>query len=230
MVKDKIKDDTKNLSGVYLILNLITDDFYIGSASTDKFYTRFYRHLINLTSSKVLKLAVRKYGLKNFSFMILELYPEKVTVENNKNLLVLEDFYLKSLLPNYNILTEAGFSFDYKHTELDRIKMKSNYSKVHRNKIGNLNRGKKLNKATKERMKQSVLSKKNPMLSLQAIENMKKSSKPVIIYNKGDRIVYGEYNSITNAALSIKCNIKTIHRALKSEKKILLKRWIVSYK
>lgn len=138
LIKDKIKDETKNLSGIYLILNLITGDFYVGSASTNKFYTRFYRHLINLTGNKILKLAVRKYGIKNFSFMILELFPEKVTVENNKKLLDLEDFYLKSLLPNYNILTEAGSSFGYKHTELDRIKMKSNYSEARRNKIGNL--------------------------------------------------------------------------------------------
>jgi len=39
----------------------------------------------------------------------------------------MEDFYLKSLLPNYNILTEAGSSFVYKHTEFTRIKMKANF-------------------------------------------------------------------------------------------------------
>jgi hypothetical protein len=57
-------------------------------------------------------------------------------------LLDLEDFYLKSLLPNYNILTEAGNTFGYKHTEIDRIKMKANYSEQGRLAIGNLNRGK----------------------------------------------------------------------------------------
>ena len=54
------------------------------------------------------------------AFLILELYPNIVTKENNKQLL--EDKYLKSLLPNYNILTEAGSSFGYKHTEIDRLK------------------------------------------------------------------------------------------------------------
>lgn len=62
--------------------------------------------------------------------------------ENNKNLLDLEDFYLKSLLPNYNILTEAGSSFGYKHTEITRIKMKTNYSQERREQIGNFNKGK----------------------------------------------------------------------------------------
>ena len=59
---------------------------------------------------------------KNFSFLILVLYPNVVTKENNNELINLEDKYLKLLLPYYNILTEAGSSFGYKHTELDRKK------------------------------------------------------------------------------------------------------------
>jgi len=51
-----------------------------------------------------------------------------VTKVNNKQLLDMEDFYLKTLLPNYNILTEAGSSFGYKHTDITRLKMKQNYS------------------------------------------------------------------------------------------------------
>jgi hypothetical protein len=69
-----------------------TNDFYIGSASTDKIYARFYRHLINLTGSKIVKLAVHKYGIDNFAFIVLEIFTEKTTVENNKNLLDVEDF------------------------------------------------------------------------------------------------------------------------------------------
>jgi hypothetical protein len=44
--RKKILIDTKNLSGIYLILNKITLDFYIGSASTNRFYARFSNHLI----------------------------------------------------------------------------------------------------------------------------------------------------------------------------------------
>lgn len=61
-------------------------------------------------------MATTKYGINNFAFIVVELYPEKINVENNKKLLDLEDFYLKCLLPNYNILTEAGSNFGYKHT------------------------------------------------------------------------------------------------------------------
>lgn len=62
-----------------------------------------------------MKNAVKKYGISSFAFVVLELFPEVVNKENNKKLLDLEDFYLKCLLPNYNILTEAGSSFGYKH-------------------------------------------------------------------------------------------------------------------
>lgn len=228
--KEEIKSNTQNLAGVYLILNLSTNDFYVGSASTNRFFIRFSNHLINLTGSKIVKLAVRKYGIENFCFMVLEVFPEKITVENNKKLLDIEDFYLKSLLPNYNILTEAGSSFGYKHTELDRIYMKSNYSQERRDKIGNLNKGKKLSKATIEKMKEAFKTRKKPILSEQAILNMKKKSKPIILYNRDNRTVFGEYSSIVETALAVNCSIKTVSRALKSESKILLRRWVVAYK
>ena len=229
-VKDKIKNNTKDLSGVYLILNKTTLDYYIGSASTDKFYTRFYRHLINLTGSKIVKLAVKKYGIDNFAFLVLELFPEKVNVENNKKLLDLEDFYLKSLLPNYNILTEAGSSFGYKHTEISRIKMRARYSDERRKAIGNLNKGKTFSEEIKTKMSKSALSRVKPPFSEKALSNMRKKSKSIILYNINDNTVYGEFNSITEAAFHINCNEKTIRRSLQTDKKILLRRWIVKFK
>lgn len=72
----------------------------------------------------------------------------------------MEDFYLKSLLPNYNILTEAGSSFGYKHTELSRIKMKTNYSLERRELIGNLNKNKKFPKNVIEKMREKALTRK----------------------------------------------------------------------
>ena len=229
-IKEKIKLETSNLSGIYLVLNNITKDYYIGSASTGKFYTRFYRHLINLTGSKILKLAVRKYGIDNFTFIILELFPEKVNIHNNKKLLDLEDFYLKLLIPNYNILTEAGSSFGYKHTDIDRIKMKSNYSESRRKAIGALNKGKTLSASTKSLMRNSALNRDKITFSEYSLANMKKRSKAVVLYNINTNTVFGIYSSITEAAKIVGCNVKTIIRSLKTDKKILLKRFIVSYK
>jgi len=227
-VKSQINLYSKGKSGIYLILNLVTLDYYIGSASTNRFYSRYYNHLIGYTGSKILKLAVKKYKLENFVFIVLEEFPEVVSQENNKRLLDLEDFYLKSLLPNYNILTEAGNSFGYKHTEITRINMKANYSEERRLKIGNLNLGKSLNNETKEKLRKAALQRLPRVFSEDALSNLKKASKPLVLYNK-DGTVYGEYPSITSASVDINCSIKTIYRALKSDSKILKRRWIVRY-
>lgn len=89
-IKKDILKYTSGLSGIYMIINKTTEDYYIGSAATDRFYARFSNHLIYFKGSKVVKAAVKKYGLMrcihaiNFSFLILELYPNIVTKENNK--------------------------------------------------------------------------------------------------------------------------------------------------
>ena len=115
------------------------------------------------------------------------------------------------MLPNYNILTEAGSSFGYKHTELDRIKMKSIYNIKHRLRIDNL-----------------IKDKTTIKFSEKSLLYMKKNSKPIILYNL-DNTVFGEYNSITDAAKTINCGIKTIARALKTDKKLVKRRFIVKY-
>jgi group I intron endonuclease len=228
--RDRVLQETKDLSGIYLIFNKITLDYYIGSASTGRFYARFTNHLIYFRGNKIVKLAVNKYKLSNFAFLILELFPEIVNKENNKKLLDLEDFYLKSMLPNYNILTEAGSSFGYKHTELDRIKMKANYSLERRLQIGNLNKGKSLSLETKQKLRDKALLRDKTIIKIseESLLNMKKKSKPIILYNL-DFTVFGQYSSITEAANSINCNVKTINRALKTEKKLLKRRFIVKY-
>jgi group I intron endonuclease len=162
-VKSRVLNDTRNLSGIYLILNKVTFDYYIGSASTGRFHARFSNHLFNFHGSKVIKNAVKKYGVSSFAFIVLELFPEIVNKENNKKLLDLEDFYLKSLLPIYNILTEAGSSFGYKHNETTRLNMKTNYSEERRLAIGDLNKAKRLSSSTIEAMRQSALNRIKPI-------------------------------------------------------------------
>lgn len=227
--KNLIKKETHNLSGIYLIFNKITGDYYIGSASTNRFFARFSNHLLYFKGSKIVKLGVRKYKLKNFSFLILELFPEIVNKENNKKLLNLEDFYLKSLLPNYNILTEAGSSFGYKHTELSRLKIRNAFSPERREFITNLNKDKKFSLETINKMREKALLRDKINYSSESLLNMKKNSKAIILYNLNST-VFGTYFSITEAAKDINCSPKTINRALKTEKKLLKRRFIVKYK
>lgn len=223
-----IAKETKELSGIYMVLNKETLSYYIGSASTGRFNSRFTSHLIYLTGSKVVKNSVKKYGLHNFCFIVLELFPEVVNQENNKKLLDLEDFYLKSLLPDYNILTEAGSSFGYKHSEVTRINMKANYSEARRKQIGDLNRGKSLSLETIEAIRKSALTREKRNYTEQGILNMKKNSKSIIV-KELNNTVYGEFNSIVETAEALNCSTKTIQRTLKSPSKLLKGRWIVNY-
>jgi len=224
--KKTIRKETSNLSGVYLIFNKITGDYYVGSASSNRFYARFSNHLLYFRGSKTVKLAVKKYKIKNFIFLILELFPEIVNKENNKKLLDLEDFYLKSLLPNYNILTEAGSSFGYKHTELSRIKMKNSFNSERF--TTSLSKNKKFSPETTEKIRKKVITRKKINYYSEGLFNMKKNSKPIILYNLNNT-VFGEYSSIIEAAKDVNCDPRTINRALKTEKKILKRRFIVKY-
>ena len=227
-VRKDIAKETKNLSGIYMILNKNTLSYYIGSASTGRINSRFTNHLIYFNGSKIVKNAVKKHGLYNFDFFVLELFPEVVNQENNKKLLNLEDFYLKSLLPDYNILTEAGSSFGYKHTEVTRIKMKANYSEARRKRIGELNRGISLSPNTIEAIRKAAFNRKECTYSEEAILNMKKRSKSIIV-KELNGAVYGEFSSIIKTAEALNCSYSTISRALKSSSKLLKGRWMVNY-
>lgn len=102
--------------------------------------------------------------------------------------------YLKSLLLNYNLLTEACSSFGYKHTEISRLKMKYQYSPERREQIGNLNRGGAALfyywNDRKNEVAGRALTKEKPNYSEQANFNMKNKSKSIILYNL-DNTVYG---------------------------------------
>ena len=222
--RKQILNDTRGLSGIYMIVNKVTKDYYIGSASTNRFYARFSNHTIYFRGSKIVKLAIKKYDLINFAFIVLDLYPNIVTKENNKELLDLEDKYLKLLVPNYNLLTEAGSSFGYKHTEIDRQKMKDIYSDARRERIGNLNKDKKLSPETIEKIREKALNR--PSISDVTKQKCITNTRPVMLYNLNGT-VYGEYSTILDAAKSINCNEKTIRRALKTEKRLVKRQWIV---
>jgi hypothetical protein len=70
--EEKMKNVLKNKSGVYMIINMINEKYYIGSGIKNRLYIRFMNHLIYYTGSKILAKAVKKYGLNNFVFIILE--------------------------------------------------------------------------------------------------------------------------------------------------------------
>jgi len=145
----------KPLSGVYLIVNLINENCYVGSAITSRLHRRLHSHLFGLSGNKHLANAVKKYRLDNFAFILLETIPGFIDSNKNKDLLALENKYIKLLNPKYNKTPNAGNTLGYTHKPETILKLKGNYSEERRNRIGELNRGKKLSAATR-----SIISKK----------------------------------------------------------------------
>lgn len=81
-------------AGIYGILNLTTGNFYIGSAVTNRFYSRFYKHLIRGLGNKNIVIDLEKYGIESFVFVILEYFPKEVTKRNNSDLMALETYWI----------------------------------------------------------------------------------------------------------------------------------------
>jgi group I intron endonuclease len=95
--------------------------------------------------------AVKKHGLGNFAFIILEFCDPIINIKNNEYLLKLETYYLQKFKPSYNILKISGSSLGYKHSEETKERMKVNYSKERKDLIGSLNRGKTLPEEVREK-------------------------------------------------------------------------------
>ena len=86
-----------------------------------------------------------------------------------------------------------------------------------------MNKGKNLSEESINIMREKALTRKRPNYSEQALTNMRKSAKPLLVYNI-DRTIYDQYYSITEAAKYLNCNVKTIRRALNNPKRLLKKR------
>jgi hypothetical protein len=129
-----------NQSGVYLIINLQNNKFYVGSASN--FYGRKNKHRQQLRNNKHdnrhLQNAWNKYGEENFIFCILE-----ICEKDRKFLTQREQYWIDTLDATnreiaYNILSFANSTLGLKHPEESREKHRQaalNHSKETRQKI-----------------------------------------------------------------------------------------------
>jgi hypothetical protein len=78
--KQEILKKTRGLSGIYMILNKVNKNYYIGSASTNRFYSRFTNHLFFFRGAlgsgiSHLCLQLSKYG--NLLKLLLPSYSRK---------------------------------------------------------------------------------------------------------------------------------------------------------
>jgi len=100
-------------AGIYLITNITTGKFYIGSAVNVA--SRWQGHRSRLRkgqhANQILQNAWNKYGDADFAFAVIE------RVEDRAHLLQREQFWLDMLAPAFNIYKVAGSPAGYKHSD-----------------------------------------------------------------------------------------------------------------
>jgi group I intron endonuclease len=205
-VKENLRAKTRKKAGIYGIFNLITGHFYIGSAVSNKFYSRFYKHLLRGLGNKNIAIDLERYGIESFAFIILEYFPEEVTKKNNPNLMALETYWIQTYKPTYNILLEAGNSLGYKHSEEVKQKMKDIYSDERRKHISLLNKNKSLPESVKALIREKALNRSEEVKNKYRLA----SSKTVTLYNE-DGTVYTQFVSIIEMGKYFECDRKTIY-------------------
>jgi group I intron endonuclease len=210
-----IKKDCLGKSGIYLILNTINSDSYIGSARStsskhNRLYFKFRNHFFNSEKSNniYLRRSIEKYGKNNFSFNI-------IVFDEAKKIQELETFYIEKYKPIFNILQfskSSESSEGYKHSEETKFKIKSNYSEERPIMI------KFLNKDQNELMKLAVQTRiksknyKRPSLELKISE-----SKPTSVFNSNGELLKN-FNSAKEMSLYYKIDYRTIRRHIKNGK------------
>lgn len=229
-----IKLDNQGLSGVYLILNHITQDFYIGSAiskndKSNRLYIRFRNHFLH--SHKITNIhlhrAMLKYGVHNFSFHILEY----TSITDTRKI---ETQYIENFQPIYNKLSFGSGTLNFKHTDETKKKMKNSYSQERREQIGSLNRNKTLSKETKILMSLAAKARySSEEYSLKHKESMNKIkhlfSKQTGVYCSDTNKLIKVYPSAKDVARRYSIDYRTLRRHIKSGLEIKKFKIIVKY-
>ena len=109
-----IVKEEKGRSGVYLLINKVNNQTYVGSSTNLASRMRNYLNKAFLKSKQNINMpiikALLKYDYVNFSLWILE-YVEPAFLTAR------ETFYITHVMPYYNVLKEGYSSLGYKHTE-----------------------------------------------------------------------------------------------------------------
>lgn len=125
--------------------------------------------------SLALQRAFHKYGYDNFEFIILENCEENKLIER-------EQYYLDTLLPEYNICKIAGNCAGVKHTEETIEKRRTSLVKLWESK--NLKTPYSKYGRAKKKEKNSIIKQQKEQRNLQIIEDLKSGIRQDIIAKK----------------------------------------------
>lgn len=130
------------MAAVYQIKNELNGEFYIGFTSKNPPEKRFSEHKLSSYNGSPTHLhrAMRKYGIKEFSFSILE---EAANPEHGRK--ILEPRYIAELKPEYN-MTGGGEGTSGRRSErhqrnMSEAQKNSGRTRLHLQNLADLSRG-----------------------------------------------------------------------------------------
>ena len=156
-MKNIIINENIDRSGIYMITNKLTGDFYIGQSINISNRFRKYFTISYISSKKglIINRALLKYGYSNFFVTILEYC-------NSSDLLQREQYYFDKLKPQHNILKIAGSSLGSKLSEETKAKISKALKGVYVGENSALF-GRLHTEKTKELMSSRKAGKNNPL-------------------------------------------------------------------
>lgn len=184
------------ISGIYKIINLVTEDCYIGSAVN--LNRRKNQHYYSLRNNKHFSLHLQrsfnKYKEENFTFEILAKCPKEYLIK-------LEQWFLDNLKPIFNkrIFAENNLSLvfsDEHRKKIGEANRKRVITQEQKDKMSKSLTGRKLSKATKEKMASYRQGENNPSakLNLEIVKEIRNSDLAVkdlaIKYNVAKMTIY----------------------------------------
>lgn len=124
--RSQIFQDLQNKSGIYLWLNKLNNKYYIGSGVnlSVRLADYFQNWYLKQRTKLYIVRAINKYSLHNFALIILE-------ITDKENILKSEQYWIDKLEPEYNLLSTAGNSSNYKHSaeSIEKMRIKKIGSK-----------------------------------------------------------------------------------------------------
>lgn len=114
--KDNIINQSKSVSGIYLLHNSVNGKQYVGSGTDLSNRLATYYYPSRLTDNRHISNSILKYGHDSFSVVILEIIGPTNLVSKSA-ILNKEQHYLDLYKPILNLNPTAGSSLGFKHSE-----------------------------------------------------------------------------------------------------------------
>lgn len=169
VLKSQILNDNKNKSGICPITNNLNAKRYVGSGINLAKRLRSYYNTKELNiNPRPIAEALLKYGYLNFTLDILEYCSEDKLIER-------EQFYLNTLVPEYNILKYANSLLGYNHTKETIEKLKQRViSSEDKELLSLVHKGKVVSQEAKNKLASPTRNyKKDNPLTPEALANIK---------------------------------------------------------